>query len=567
VTAIVVAGLIGSSIGVYRSVRGSIVTSQEVTHTYQVIDTLDTLLRLLVDAETGQRGYVLSQREEFLEPYRRALPGIGPTLDRLAQLTADNPRQQARLPELRQSTANRIELLAVSVRELVRTTPDPAQAIPPNDKGKRLMDQARGLIAGMREEETTLLAARTANWRSSARRQAWLTISFLALVAISLAGSAVFAARDARARRIAADAHARLAAIVDSTNDSVVSIDAGNRIASWNRGATRIYGFTAAEMIGREVIPGVEEQGADDVLPGLLDRVRAGERVTNVEAVRIRKDRTPVHVSMSVSPLRDSADGLVGFAVIARDISERVQAEEELDRYREELERSNRDLQDFAAVASHDLQEPLRKITAFGDLLAGQAGATLDAEGRDYLDRITAAAIRMRALIEGLLVLARVTTQAGPFQATDLAAVAAEVLVDLDQQIRDAGGRVELGSLPVVQADALQMRQLFQNLIGNALKFHRPGVPPIVSVEVSLAGAAGWTIRVADNGIGFDEKYLDRIFRPFQRLHARNEFEGSGIGLAICDKIVARHGGTLTARSTPGQGTTFIATLTGRRRG
>ncbi|HEX6279856.1 MAG TPA: CHASE3 domain-containing protein [Pyrinomonadaceae bacterium] len=233
-----------------------------------------------------------------------------------------------------------------------------------------------------------------------------------------------------------------------------------------------------------------------------------------------------------------------------------------------ELERSNRELQDFAFVASHDLQEPLRKIQAFGDRLSTVQGPKFDDQGRDYLERMQSAAERMHTLINDLLTFSRVTTKAQPFERTNLSKVANEVVDDLETTIEQAGGEVRIGKLPTIDADALQMRQLFQNLIANALKFRKPDTHPVVEV---LGGDAApgspdgdldfAKVLIRDNGIGFDEKYLDRIFTPFQRLHGRNEYEGTGIGLAVCRKIVERHGGTLTAESKVGEGATFIVTL------
>ena len=259
----------------------------------------------------------------------------------------------------------------------------------------------------------------------------------------------------------------------------------------------------------------------------------------------------------------------------ARDrLEERVlERTRELNDLNVELERSNRELQDFAFVASHDLQEPLRKIQAFGDRLRKVQAPKFDDQGRDYLERMHNAAGRMHTLINDLLMFSRVTTKAQPFAPTDLNKIASDVVSDLEARIEETGGKVDLRELPVIEADEMQMRQLFQNLIANALKFRRPDVPSEVKVSAetikAVAGGNGneaaeadtVNIYVKDNGIGFDEKYLDRIFTPFQRLHGRNEYEGTGIGLAVCRKIVERHGGTLTARSEPGEGTTFVATL------
>lgn len=256
---------------------------------------------------------------------------------------------------------------------------------------------------------------------------------------------------------------------------------------------------------------------------------------------------------------------------------ERKRSEDELRASAARLAHSNRELQDFASVASHDLQEPLRKIQAFGDRLKAKCAAQLTDEGRDYLNRMQNAAGRMQTLINDLLTFSRVTTKTRPFTPVDLQQVAREVLADLEVRVAEAGARVEIAGLPTVDADPLQMRQLLQNLIGNALKFRRPEEPPVVRVSAELVpshearaaltvpAAGACRITVADNGIGFDEKYLDRIFTVFQRLHGRDAYEGNGVGLAVCRRIAERHGGSITAESTPGLGAAFIVTLPARQ--
>ena len=262
-----------------------------------------------------------------------------------------------------------------------------------------------------------------------------------------------------------------------------------------------------------------------------------------------------------------TAELVTANSTLREEVEERRRAEGLVRATARDLERSNAELEKFAYVASHDLQEPLRKIQAFGDRLQGKFRAQLPETGQDYVDRMLRSAGRMRRLIDDLLTLSRVTSKARPFEPVDLTAVARDVLSDLEVRLEQTGGTVDVGPLPRVDADPSQIRQLFQNLIANALKFHRPGVPPVVTVRAELIpdgpgdNSLACRVTVRDNGIGFDPKYRDRIFEVFQRLHGRDEYEGTGVGLAICRKIAERHGGTIAAQGTPGEGAAFVVTL------
>ncbi|HXE58063.1 MAG TPA: PAS domain S-box protein [Gemmatimonadales bacterium] len=297
----------------------------------------------------------------------------------------------------------------------------------------------------------------------------------------------------------------------------------------------------------------------------VLRRALAGEALEQVELMLVTKGGRTITVEGNLSGTFKEGRP-VATRGIFRDITERKRAEQELRAFAAKLERSNRELEDFASVAAHDLQEPLRKIQAFGDRLRASA-PQLDAQAQDYLRRMQEAARRMQALITDLLSFARVTTRGDRLARVELDDVVREALADLEFLVEQCGGRVELGPLPAIEADPVQMRQLFQNLISNALKFHRPGEPPVVRIDSErLPPAEGseverCRIRVRDNGIGFDPKYVGRIFNIFQRLHGRGDYRGTGVGLAICRKIAQAHGGDITASSAPGEGATFVVTL------
>ena len=339
-----------------------------------------------------------------------------------------------------------------------------------------------------------------------------------------------------------------------------------------------MFGYADHELIGKiytVLVPEADRERGEHRLERYLETGR-GLITAGREDAGQRQDGSifPFEYSVGETQL---ATGL-HFTAIIRDISRRKRVEQSLREASAKLLHSNRDLENFATVASHDLQEPLRKIQTFGERLQVSCGATLGEQGRDHLGRMIDAAGRMRTLIQDLLALARVSAKTAPLAPVDLARVAQDVVTDLEIEITQSGECVEIGDLPTIEADALQMRQLLQNLIGNALKYRRPDEPPVVKLSSCYNSAAGepaateppaggiCQITVEDNGIGFDEKYLDRIFNPFQRLHGRGQYEGSGIGLAICRRIVERHGGTITARSIPGQGSVFIVRLPLRQR-
>lgn len=358
--------------------------------------------------------------------------------------------------------------------------------------------------------------------------------------------------------------------IVQTVREPLLLLDADLRVIMANASFCETFGASRESVEGR-LLPELAG-GAWDIpaLRGLLEDVLPHD--TAVHDFEITQT-VPEERSLLLNARRlVHQDGRVRLILLAfEDVTERRRLQRALESTMAELERSNHELESFASIASHDLQEPLRKITAFGERLQYACGDELSEKGRDYLARMTGAATRMQRLINDLLMLSRVTTRGAGWSVVSLETVVREVLGDLEEALGRSGGRVECGPLPEIHADATQMRQLFQNLIGNALKF-RGTAAPIVRISASrpavpltaspLRDARGvWRIDVVDNGIGFDPKHADRIFRPFERLHPREAFDGTGIGLALCQRIVHRHGGTLRAESEPGAGSRFILHL------
>ncbi|HZW03296.1 MAG TPA: ATP-binding protein [Anaerolineaceae bacterium] len=366
------------------------------------------------------------------------------------------------------------------------------------------------------------------------------------------------------------------AAIIEQAVEPMVVCDKEGRVIRASRSAFELAAQNPLSRPFDEVFPLsfdvpaqpslIRESAKPDGQPFSISAVLKGAVIHGVEASIERglpgEPAKTLNLNVSAAPLFFSEDGRIGGCVITMtNQTERKQAEEQVRRYAKQLESSNKDLQDFAFIASHDLQEPLRKIHAFSARLLEKYGEQLDADGRDYLERMQNAEERMRKMIEELLTYSRVATKAQPFAKVDLNQVCKEVLSDLEVRLKQTGGRVEVEKLPVIEADPVQMRQLLQNLLSNSLKFYREDVPPVVRVCAKTKGRSQVEISVADNGIGFSMEYVDVIFEPFRRLHGRSNYEGSGVGLAICRRIVERHNGQITATSEPDQGAVFVITL------
>jgi PAS domain S-box-containing protein len=381
--------------------------------------------------------------------------------------------------------------------------------------------------------------------------------------------------KDITARK-AADIELQKLSLIASKTDNVAIVTNPQGQIEWvNHSFHKLTGYTLAEAIGKR--PGALLQG-EKTSKETVDSIRyalARQEPFSGEILNYGKEGRPYWLLLHINPVFDDDGNLVNFIAIENEITTRKEIEislrqevegamKKLRAMNEQLEVSNRELLDFAYVSSHDLQEPLRKIQAFGDRLKSTCNDGLNEKGQDYLERMLNAAGRAQVLINDLLSFSRVTTQAKPFTPVDLSEILDGVLSDLEIRIEQTGATVERDHLPTIDADAMQMRQILQNLIGNALKFRQEGIAPLVQVRSRMLTKHGeeyCEIRVIDNGIGFEQKYTDRIFQIFQRLHGRGTYEGTGIGLAICRKIAERHGGSLLAESEPNQGATFIFTM------
>jgi signal transduction histidine kinase len=371
------------------------------------------------------------------------------------------------------------------------------------------------------------------------------------------------------------EAHNRIRDILNSVTDGFMSVSRDFKFSYVNDAGAKFLGRSSEEIIGKPVF---------DAFPEAKGTVfeECFRKGLEQRAILSLEDFYPPLESWLECRCYPSADGI---SIFFTDTTLRRHFEQERERLLEELEQRvqqrtaelqranaalqaranelqllNTELQDFAFVASHDLKEPLRKIQTFGSLLREKHHDQLGDRGRDYLFRIEAAAFRMQSLLEALLSYSRITTRGRSFKPVELNDVVGEAANDLELAIQKAEGHLDVAPLPTVNGDRHQLRQLFQNLIANAITFRRSGVIPEVNIY-SRSMDEGYQIFIQDNGIGFDEKYLDLIFKPFQRLHGRSEYEGTGMGLAICRKIMERHGGRISVNSTPGKGSVFQVTF------
>ena len=367
------------------------------------------------------------------------------------------------------------------------------------------------------------------------------------------------APREMRDSIVAAALQERLAAIVEFSDDAIVSKDLNGIIQSWNRGAERIFGYTADEVIGRHISV-LAAPGRLDEFPNILARISSGEQIDHYRTERKTKDGRILSVSLTVSPIRDATGKIIGASKILRDITEQENDQRALKKANELLTRSNGDLEHFAYSASHDLQEPLRMVFAYAEILQRTFGSTLGEDGNQYLGHIIEGATRMNRLLRGLQMFTHTLGLSGAeAEKVDANEVLTESLANLNAAIQESGAVVTQGPLPPVRLHKFQLEQLFQNLVGNAIRY-RSEERPTIHVAAERHDDM-WQFSVRDNGLGIDSEYREQIFGIFKRLHSAAEYPGTGLGLAICQRIVERAGGRIWVESHSGRGSTFLFTL------
>lgn len=351
----------------------------------------------------------------------------------------------------------------------------------------------------------------------------------------------------------------KLADIVEQSNDAIFSVDLESNVMSWNSGAEKIYGYSQEEILGKSIYTITLDDGPTPETEEIRTMVMAGTPPKMLETVHKRKDGVEIPVALTISCIRNEKDRITEISVISRDITEKRKSEEALKKFSRDLERSNNELKQFAFAAAHDLQEPLRAMANYSDLLTSRYATNLDERAVKYINRIAESSERMQALIQDLLHYSRVDTHGKPFTVVDLEEVFLSATKNLRIAIEESNAIVMASKLPKIQADRSQMLLLFQNLIGNAIKYRRKETPQISITPTVENGIL--TLDFKDNGIGMEEEHFERIFVIFQRLHTRDEYPGTGMGLAICKRIVDRHNGAIWVKSKLGKGSDFFVQL------
>jgi PAS domain S-box-containing protein len=364
--------------------------------------------------------------------------------------------------------------------------------------------------------------------------------------------------RDITERKKAEEVQSQLASIVLNSDDAIYALSLDGTIRSWNPGAERLYGYSERDVIGLNISSLMLPENVKDA-DYIISKYNDGDRVEAFENKQIRKDKKIIDVSSTVSPIKEASGLMTGASVISRDITFKKKVEEELRSYAEELALTNEELYVFSYAASHDLQEPLRSIQAFIQMLKEKYRTRLGKEIGEYILSADDGVTRMYRLITDFLTYSRVGTTRAEKGMVDCNSAMSDALANLNAAIKESGAKIKVGELPTVYGNRMQISQVFQNLVSNAIKYQGEKKP---TIDISAQKENNhWLFSVKDNGIGIEEWFSERIFIIFQKLHDHKKYPGSGIGLALCKRVVEKHGGKIWFESEKGKGTTFLFTL------
>ena len=578
----------------YWNLNNYIQTVGNIRNVNYIIQTTTQVLSLVKDAETGHRGYQLTFDQSYLEPYYNAQIFISGELDKLDSVVGFAPSIKSDVDKLRSLVGIQLKI----IEQILQATN--WKYSPLEEEEVRLLEVGKKNMAEIRKVAERINASSRQIISSALEDEGGFKdltpVNLLVIALIAFGGVLLLFTRavmlleerDKKSKTLEKalndlqeETKKRISTanllrnVLDNSRDGIMAFESvrndKGKIVDFsfilaNEASTQMTNRTQQQMIGKRLL---------EIFPGnqyklLEEYIRVTETGEDLRTeVEYELEGTKTWFKILAVKLDD------GFLVTFSDITKEKDTEIQLRNYTLELKRSNEDLEQFAYVASHDLQEPLRKIRSFGDRLVSKYQGKLEDTGQHYIERMQVAAQRMQNLIEDLLAFSRITRSSELPGKVDINRLMTEVLDDLSDQVTREEAQVEVENIPPILGVKGQMHRLFQNLVSNAIKFRKPDDTPRIKIFGEKISALQLTeeynftprykfyvkITVSDNGIGFDKKYSEQIFNVFQRLHGRNEFEGTGIGLAICKKIVSHHGGIITAQSTEGKGSDFILIL------
>ena len=565
----------------FRSYLNYVEEVRKRVHSNNVIRALQEVEVEVLNAEIGHRGYQLTINPDYLKPYLDSKDDIVNKLSHINELVQVKG-QQKKVDSLGQLITRQYAIIEEIINQIDVSNPQEYEFSDYEKNllafGRQNMSDIRQIIDQIEITEKQLLTENITEQESQSR---FLPILFVIsnVVALLIIIYVFFYIYKLLKIRTQTETELREKQIQLLEAERMVNI--GNwswnietNEMEWSEGLYQIYNLSPLTVKPHYDIF-TEYIFADDRKEVLRKIDEAVKHQTSYEAsFRIVDNGNIRNVNIIGNPKIDFENNLVGYFGVTQDVTEQKNYQNQIIQQAEELKRSNEDLEQFAYVASHDLQEPLRKIRAFGDRLKTKFSDKLEGTGVDYINRMENAAERMQILINDLLTFSRVSRTNKEFVKHDLTDILEEVLEDLETKINDTEGQVKFDKLPEIVCNPSEIKRLFQNIIGNSLKFQKPGIPPLVTVKSEIVKAADLKedfpvggnrkfvrLIIKDNGIGFQEKYQDRIFNVFQRLHGRSQYKGTGIGLAICRKVVANHEGHIMAKGEENKGAEFIIVL------
>jgi PAS domain S-box-containing protein len=550
-------------------------SAPQVQHSRALLQQIEQVSTSIRDAETGQRGFVLTGNPEYLEVYNQAANGLPSQLNGLRASVANEPDLRTRVATLSGLIDEKLDELKQTVVLRQNEGFKAALSMVETNQGKHAMDDIRkigtdlqnevytGLMRGIRERQQQGSRTRLTTLLGAAVLFAFLLLATVDIGRTSSERDRLIVDLEAANGRTTASRDL-LHTTLTSIGDAVIATDGAGRVTFLNGVAERLTGWTQSQAQGRkltEVLILVNEETRETVESPVDKVLRDGIIVGLANHTKlIARDGKERPIDDSAAPIRDTNGNVVGVVLVFRDVTGRRESEAQLHRLNQALRRTNQDLQQFSYAASHDLKEPLRTVTNYLQLIRSRySGKVLDQEAGRLFDVAVSGAQRMHALVEALLEYSRAgEVGEATLEPVPVDKVVGEAITHLQSSISETSADVSLGPLPVVTANPLYLTQVFENLIGNALKY-RSMQPPHVSITAA-EGAHDWTFSVEDNGIGIAPEYQAQIFGIFKRLHG-DEYPGTGIGLATCKKIVDRHGGTIWVESEFGKGSRFSFTL------